>query len=79
MANPTHSCGKCKKRWTGLARSHCGGCHETFAGIRAFDLHQVGGNPCLDPAVKGMVEVAKPWGSMWSLGFDPSGRFDEDE
>lgn len=79
MANAAPSCGRCKKTWTGLARCHCGACHETFAGIKAFDSHQVGGNPCLDPALRGMVAVTKPWGIMWSLGSDPSGRFDEDE
>lgn len=37
----------------GLGTCHCAGCHETFVGIRAFDLHQRlrdGGVKCLAPA-----------------------------
>jgi hypothetical protein len=36
----------------GLAACHCAGCHETFTGPRAFDLHQrmtASGSVCLQP------------------------------
>jgi hypothetical protein len=48
------TCGGCTNTWTGLSRCHCSGCHRTFGGVRAFDLHR---RPrgrhgsCVDPAI----------------------------
>lgn len=75
------SCGRCKSKWTGAVRSHCGGCHRTFAGITAFDAHQQNTEPgitCADPAERGMIAVEKSWGIMWSLGTNPSGRLEDE-
>jgi hypothetical protein len=47
--------GACGKTWhqRGNLTGHCGGCHETFEGLRVFDSHQrIDGGvvTCLDPA-----------------------------
>lgn len=42
-----------------VTRCHCGGCHQTFSGVSAFDKHQTfsegGGITCHDLAVRGLV------------------------
>lgn len=45
MTKLPHSCGKCDARWSGLNTAHCAadGCHRTFSGVSAFDLHRIGG------------------------------------
>ncbi len=47
---------RCGVRWAGSNTCHCGapGCHRTFTGVSAFDLHRRGGQ-CADPATVGMV------------------------
>jgi len=37
---PTHP--KCGKSWTGMRRSHCPSCDETFNSDTAGDMHRVG-------------------------------------
>jgi hypothetical protein len=45
---------RCGTRWRQIGnKTHCGGCHRTFASLDAFDSHQrivSGKNVCLDPA-----------------------------
>jgi hypothetical protein len=43
-------CNGCTNTWTGVSAAHCGaaGCHETFAGVGAFDYHRRGGT-CVPP------------------------------
>jgi hypothetical protein len=44
--------------------AHCGTCHRTFGGVRAFDLHRQGpvsGRVCADPATVGLVERDGVW------------------
>lgn len=53
-----HIHGKCGKRWGGFNTCHCGGCHETFTGITAFDAHRVGG-VCSWPVKVGLVLNAR--------------------
>jgi hypothetical protein len=62
-----HNCGK---RWTGLSRSHCPACHETFNSESAADKHRKGsvvdGNRrCIPPTEAGLVAVQQPWGLCW--------------
>lgn len=35
-------CRDCKKTIVGYKPEHCPGCHETFGGTRAGDLHRAG-------------------------------------
>lgn len=61
MTPKPHSCGSCPARWSGANTCHCAadGCHLTFAGITAFDFHQVR-HVCLTErqlASRGYVEV----------------------
>jgi hypothetical protein len=42
-------CLRCDGVWTGLSACHCSGCHRTFTGWRAFDIHRSAGR-CHDPA-----------------------------
>lgn len=70
------ACGTCGAIWTGLIACHCSGCHETFTGLSAFDIHRVGGQ-CCDPAAivnkKGehrLVRVDKPHWSGWACPGD---------
>lgn len=35
-----NTCRGCKATWTGTAVCHCTGCHQTFAGVTAFDNHR---------------------------------------
>jgi hypothetical protein len=57
--------GACGKSWLQIAdrTSHCGGCHLTFSGLRAFDLHQRienGRSVCLSPLALKPPLVARP-------------------
>lgn len=37
------TCPRCDNRYPNNSRAgHCGGCHETFIGLGAFDAHRVG-------------------------------------
>jgi hypothetical protein len=56
--------GSCQKWWTGNERSHCGGCHELYSSLTAFDRHRRGG-VCLPPASVGLVAREKPYGVLW--------------
>jgi hypothetical protein len=49
MLTSMPSCASCPKTWTGLTTCHCSYCHETFSGIRLFDVHRRYGK-CHDPA-----------------------------
>lgn len=42
-------CKKCRCKWTGLRRSHCSGCHQSFNSVGAFDRHRTKDFKCLDP------------------------------
>jgi hypothetical protein len=59
----------CGKSWTGLRRSHCPVCHETFNSDSAADKHRTGkpgiDRRCVDPATVGLVAVEQPWGTCW--------------
>lgn len=47
------TCGGCPAEWTGAARAHCSGCHETFSGTSLFDAHRSARGhhgTCLNPA-----------------------------
>lgn len=50
------TCGRCESWWTAPKAAHCGGCCETFATVRLFDLHRVDG-ACVRPG-----EVVSPAG-----------------
>ena len=56
--------GACKRWWTGAERSHCGGCHELFSSLTAFDRHRRGGR-CLPPESVGLTAREKPYGVLW--------------
>jgi hypothetical protein len=62
----TPSCA-CGARWTGLTRAHCSGCHLTFSGITAFDLHRRGGG-CVDPST--LLALVQDEAGTWGY---PSG------
>lgn len=62
MSKITH--GQCGKWWTGAGRSHCGGCHETFSSLTAFERHRRGLR-CNDPADSGLEAREQPWGVLW--------------
>lgn len=51
--------GECGKKWTGAARAHCSGCHETFNRDSVASKHRVGAfgidRRCVDPATVGLV------------------------
>jgi len=36
-------CNGCVNAWTGSSACHCCGCHRTFTGVTAFDIHRTGG------------------------------------
>lgn len=68
--------GECGKTWTGLRRSHCPSCHETFNSETAAEAHRRGrfgtDRRCIPPADAGLVPVRHPWGVCWQLpGGDP--------
>ena len=41
----THGCGI---KWSNAKYAHCAGCHRTFGGVRAFDMHRRD-CACIDP------------------------------
>ncbi|WP_442939219.1 FDXHR family putative zinc-binding protein [Nonomuraea sp. SYSU D8015] len=47
------TCGGCPAEWGGETRAHCSGCHRTFTGITAFDVHHKGGE-CWPPRQVGL-------------------------
>lgn len=69
---------KCGRSWSGLTRSHCPVCCETFSCDSAADRHRKGSfgvdRRCVDPATVGLVAVEKPWGRMWQNP-GPAGGF----
>ena len=52
-----------------MPKSHCGGCHQMFTSLSAFDMHRTGKferkkRRCLteqDMLAKGMVQNTKGW------------------
>lgn len=67
---PPHGCGQCDARWSGFLTSHCGGCHRTFSGLTAFDLHRDGSHSkgtrhCVDPESVGLVENSRVGYVVW--------------
>lgn len=74
------SCGKCGEKWSGVRVCHCGGCHETFSSLSAFDAHQRGTTPgqlCKKPeemtdkeGIPVFEQVEKPWGWVWGYPKD---------
>lgn len=50
------------------SQAHCGACHTTFGGIRAFDVHRRGG-VCAPPASLGMAQrtYGRPGVYSWPL------------
>ena len=68
----------CGKWWTGLGVHHCGGCHRSFSGLRAFTQHRVtpeGGEPgeheCVDPSTVGLERVESRKFECWGYPRDP--------
>lgn len=64
-----HSCGK---HWTGLSRSHCPDCHETFNSESAADRHRKGSfadgsRRCVPPAEARLVAAEHSWGLCWQM------------
>lgn len=61
--------GACGKSWTGLSRSHCPACHETFNSDSAAEKHRTGrpgpDRRCLPAVEAGLVAVEQPWGVCW--------------
>lgn len=58
----TSKCPQCAKATK--AGAHCGACHLTFGGVRAFDLHRQGRvdvRHCVHPATVGLVERDGVW------------------
>lgn len=59
------------------AQAHCSTCHETFGGVRGFDLHRRGG-VCNPPASVGLADRDGVWRSPMSdadrerRGFTPA-------
>lgn len=60
----------CGKWWTGLSRSHCPACHETFSTDSVANRHRVGkpgiDRRCVDPASVGLVAKEMPYGTLWT-------------
>lgn len=53
----THSCGA---RWSDKNIAHCAGCHRTFGGTRAFEMHRKDCT-CVDPhTMKGLAVASDP-------------------
>lgn len=42
----THACGSV---WSNSRYCHCAGCHRTFGGLTAFDMHRRSGAGCVNP------------------------------
>jgi hypothetical protein len=61
-------CARCGSVWTGFSAAHCSACHQTFAGIDAFDAHRVGTHAkrsCADPATVGLIKIRRPHWTGW--------------
>lgn len=60
---------KCCQGPFGLTDCHCGLCHQTFAGLAYFDMHQdvkYGRRPpviCIPPELLGLVQT---WKGVWA-------------
>ena len=61
------TCRHCGGWWTGLISCHCAGCHRSFTGVGAFDIHRSRGK-CADPATiltktgeHALIPADKPW------------------
>ena len=69
MADARH--GKCGKTFPNSSRvGHCGGCHETFVGLGAFDQHRIGQGKerrCLD-LFDGIAEFWQDDRGFWHFG-----------
>jgi hypothetical protein len=39
-ASTASRCGSCRRTWSRRGEAHCTQCHEQFASVSAFDLHQ---------------------------------------
>lgn len=73
---------QCGKWWTGLGRSHCAACCETFSCDSAADKHRIGtfgvDRRCAHPSDVGLVARPKPYGDLWgwpsSEGYDLTSR-----
>jgi hypothetical protein len=82
------TCAACGRRWTGRAPCHCSGCHQTFTGITAFDMHRTGshvtGRWCADPGTVVspttgehlLVAVTKQYWDGWGRPGEPPPRED---
>lgn len=61
-----HGCARCPNLWGGFNTSHCGGCHQTFTGLTAFDKHRDGSHSagtrhCVDPATVGLIDAGRTY------------------
>lgn len=59
-------CGRCTNRWSGRNTMHCGGCHQTFTGLTAFDQHRTGNHAhgtrtCLQPQNAGLTRTNRAY------------------
>ena len=75
-------CGTCNYWWTGLRACHCSGCHRTFTGLTAFDMHREGDHAkgtrhCVNPASVGLVPANRPW-QGWGQPGTYDGPYEED-
>lgn len=68
------SCGKCGRKWMGLAEAHCPTCHRHFSTVSNFDKHRPNGL-CVEPlALEDRHGVKKfkihhgPWGDVYVGG-----------
>ena len=76
--------GACGKTWTGVTRSHCPACHETFNSEYAAEKHRAGkpgiDRRCLPPAEAGLIASEQPWGQCWQTpGSDSRWTHDDSE
>lgn len=55
------------------SQAHCGVCHVTFGGVRAFDVHRRGGE-CALPASLGMAQRATGRLGVYSWPITPEQR-----
>lgn len=71
--------GKCGKSWTGMNRSHCGACHETFNSEYLFNKHRSG--PYDPPGLRKCASHEEMLDKQWRLKdngiwFGPPSEFD---
>lgn len=67
---------RCPSLAPGSRLSHCSACHETFGGIRGFDLHRAGrmdARRCLTRSEIGAVGIVLDSRSVWRT----AARFEE--